>query len=302
MPNNHESAFDTEPAEPEGKDRWVKRLVAVPLLIVAVCVGIALLFNAMIGRTPSPSERLQRVRAGGPNEKWQSAAALTHELQSNPALLRDPRLQAEVLAAFRDAEGDDPRVRQYLAGILGEMQLPESVPVLCSALKDPNREYVVATLEALAKIGSVAAYDAVVPYATIADPNLRKLGFFVLGRIKDPRATPLLESALNDQDFQVRVNAIFALANLDDQRAVSELTPLLDRNVLARNGFKGSHSVGAGAAADDMEPVLLNALTVAGHFREASLRPSIERLRDSDPNPQVQRAALEALAQIARAD
>jgi HEAT repeat protein len=51
-----------------------------------------------------------------------------------------------------------------------------------------------------------------------------------------------------------------------------------------------------------MEPILINALTVAGHFRQTALRPSIERLRDSDPNPRVQRAAIEALGQIGRAD
>src|SRR5262245_52683475 len=162
----------------------------------------------MVGRAPTPSERLQRVRAGGPNEKWQSAAALTHELQSNPKLLSEPRLQQEVLSAFRDADNDDPRVRQYLAGILGEMRLPEAVPVLSRAITDPTRDYVVAVLEALAKIGSVASYDAVLPYATQDDANLRKLAFFVLGRIKDPRAVPVLENGLSDQDFQVRANAI----------------------------------------------------------------------------------------------
>ncbi|MFO0980562.1 MAG: HEAT repeat domain-containing protein [Planctomycetota bacterium] len=219
-------------------------------------------------------------------------------MKSRPELLTDGRFQGEVLAAFRESAGDDPKVRKFLAEILGQMRLPEAVPALKAALVDPTQDYVVAVLLALAQIGSPTAYDAVLPYAKIADANLRKLAYFVLGRIKDDQAIPVLAKGLQDEDFQARVNAIFALASFDDRRALAELKPLLDRSFLARNGFHGGQSVGAGAAEDDMEPILTNALTVAGHFHEAALRTDIDRLRASDPSPRVQRAAIEALAEL----
>jgi HEAT repeat protein len=60
------------------------------------------------------------------------------------------------------------------------------------------------------------------------DPRVRRYLTLVLGRLGEPRAVPLLESALTDKDPETRLYALWALALIGDPKSASRVRPLLE--------------------------------------------------------------------------
>jgi HEAT repeat protein len=60
------------------------------------------------------------------------------------------------------------------------------------------------------------------------DPRVRRYLTLVLGRLGDPKAVPLLESALSDQDAETRLYALWALALVGDPKSAPKVRPLLE--------------------------------------------------------------------------
>ncbi len=85
------------------------------------------------------------------------------------------------------------------------------------ALKDPAER--AAFSEAAMKAFEGAEAD---------DPRVRRYLTLVLGRLGDPKAVPLLESALSDKDAETRLYALWALALIGDPASAPKVRPLLE--------------------------------------------------------------------------
>jgi HEAT repeat protein len=60
------------------------------------------------------------------------------------------------------------------------------------------------------------------------DPRVRRYLTLVLGRLGDPQAVPLLESALDDKDPETRLYALWALALIGNPSSALKTRPLLE--------------------------------------------------------------------------
>jgi hypothetical protein len=60
------------------------------------------------------------------------------------------------------------------------------------------------------------------------DPRVRRYLTLVLGRLGDPKAVPLLESALDDKDAETRLYALWALALIGNPSSAPRVRPLLE--------------------------------------------------------------------------
>lgn len=99
----------------------------------------------------------------------------------NTALVATGRMAIEpLLAALKD---DDQSLRQFAAGVLGQIRDPRSVEPLAAALQD-------------------------------ADPDVRRNAASALGQIGDPRALEPLEIAAIDREEKVRQAAAEALGTI----------------------------------------------------------------------------------------
>lgn len=120
----------------------------------------------------------------------------------------------QVIASLQD---DDYRIRVNAAKVLGEIGDPQAVVPLCAAMKDEIWRVRVNARWALEKIGQPAV-GALIPLLNSGEPGLREAAAMALGRIKDPRAIPVLQTAFKeDKNNLVRARAARALEELQDR-------------------------------------------------------------------------------------
>jgi HEAT repeat protein len=125
---------------------------------------------------------------------------------------------------LRDA---DPSVRQYSAwalGNLGERASPEAASALIVLLGDPVSTVANAAAQAIGSIG--AEPEAVTQLLTIlreGSVQARRAVITVLSVLESPLTYNGLLSALADQNADVRQEAVAALGELGDRRAVPEI-------------------------------------------------------------------------------
>ena len=153
-----------------------------------------------------------------------------------------------------------PSVRQATAEALAQLGRMESSTAVLPLLEDPERDVVCAAIRCLSSIGDTRAIypllclatsridvqlqslDTVVKLgelqlselialAASADSDLQADIVFVLGKLADPSAIPVLISLLNDSDQgSVRAAATQAIGRIGDPRTAGILTGLLKDN------------------------------------------------------------------------
>ncbi|MDP6958019.1 MAG: HEAT repeat domain-containing protein, partial [Planctomycetota bacterium] len=133
-------------------------------------------------------------------------------------------------------------------------------------------------LGALENSGHPAAYDKIVPYLDHSDTQTRVDAVSALGRMPQPEATTHLVQAMGDQSPEVRVAAILAASN---RSSGSEL----------KAGVKNA------LLSDPSKEVRQEALNYfAGSLEsDPSVAPLLQQVASSDPDPEIQQAAREAL-------
>lgn len=285
-----EAATVEEPEEVP-KSSWVLvgQFFVVPIIIVALCVGIFILFGLITGENRTARDYLEEVRAGKGSRRWQAAFELSKHLSSGARAREDPRLVRDLNAAFRAAKEDDPRVRQYLALAMGRMQDPSSVEPLIHSLGDRDPDTRLYVIWALGELRDVRAVEPLLGMTEDQDPNLRKMVVYSLGMLQDQRALPSLRAALNDRSQDVRWNAALALARLRDPSGVEIIHQMLDRKHL--------ESLPAVSAAQVSE-AMINAARAAALLKDSSARSLLEEVRENDQDLKVRGAAIEALKEI----
>jgi HEAT repeat protein len=261
------------------------QFVVFPLGVVLIGVLIFLLFGKLASEQQTIPEYLNDIRTGGSHRKFQAAYELSKSLKRGEAA-RYPDLWRQVAQVFRGAADDDPRIRQYLALVLGRLGNRGATPVLIDALKDPAVETRIYVLLALMELRDPAAVPAILEAASDREKDVRKTALYALGQIRDPGAVPVLASALEDPVADIRYNAALALAQYGDQRAAPVLREMLDRSRL---------SAVPGMRPDQVEEAMLGAIAAYGKLLGPANAHELEQIAERDPSVRVQSAARAAL-------
>lgn len=123
-----------------------------------------------------------------------------------------------------------PWVRYYAAqglGRIGAEAGPEASKQLIEKLRDPAPHVRVAVIEALAKLRTPDAWEAVVRAATSRDPDERRAGLVGVGLQKREGAVSILVEAARSDDPATRLVAISALAHYNEPEALATLDAAL---------------------------------------------------------------------------
>jgi len=258
-----------------------------PLIIIAICVGIFLLFGYLTYEQKTASEYLNDVKAGSDICcRWQSAYELSTIISSQKEKLRRTDFVNDLIKVYKSSRDDDPRVRRYLALTIGHLGDLRGVPALVEGLSDAQVENQVYTLWALGSIGDKAAVPHILKKLDSQDPALRRTAAYVLGAIKDPTATHDLQIALNDSNDDVRWNAAMALAQMNDASGADVLMNLIDRNYLDKL---------QGMTPEQKGELLINAVKCLGILKFQAAHDKIMALSQNDPDLAVRDASLEVL-------
>jgi HEAT repeat protein len=261
------------------------QFVVFPLGIVAIAVGIFFLFGRLASDEQTIPDYLNEVRSGGRRERWQAAYQLSQLINAGEAR-KYPHLSEDVIRVFEEAKRDDPRIREYLGMVLGNLGDRRATPVLIEALGDSAPETRLYAALALGRLHDPAAVPALLHVFATDERDVRKSAAYALGEIGDARAVPALEGALADPIADVRYNAAIALARLGDSRAIGVLREMLDRASLDRV---------QGMRDDQKEATMLAAIPAILKIAPQEARTILGPLSQKDPSLQVRSAAKEAL-------
>ena len=258
-----------------------------PLIIIAICVGIFLLFGYLTYEQKTPGDYLRDVQTGSDLCcRWQAAYELSNMISANKDSIRRTDFVNDVVKVFQNSRGDDPRVRRYLALTMGQLGDPRAVPALVEGLNDPEPENQIYTLWALGSIGDASAAPNIVGRLKSEEPAVRKTAAYILGVIKDRNAIHDLQVALNDPNSDVRWNAAMALAQMNDAAGAEVLAGLLDR------GYVDNLE---GMTPGQKSELMINAIKCLGVLKFGPAQDKIAALSRSDPDLSVRDASLEAL-------
>lgn len=264
------------------------QFVVFPLGIVAIAVAIFFLFGKLASDEQTIPEYLNEVKSGGRRERWQAAYQLSQLINVGEAK-KYPNLVDDVGRVFAGAKTDDPRIRQYLAMVLGNLGDRRATPLLVDALGDRPPENRIYAALALGRLRDPAAVPHLLNAFANDERDVRKAAAFALGEIGDRRAVDPLVAALGDPIADVRYNAAIALARFGDGRAIGVLREMLDRSRLERV---------AGMRPDQKEATMLAAIPALVRIAPEEARTILPPLAENDPSLQVRSAAREALAEV----
>jgi hypothetical protein len=262
------------------------QFVLFPLGVVAIAVGIFFLFGKMASDEQTVPDYLNEVQSGGRRERWQAAYQLSQLINAGEAR-KYPNLIHDVIRVYESAKNDDPRIRQYLSMVLGNLGDRRATPLLVDALGDRAPETRIYAALALGRLGDPQAVPPLIQVFSTDERDVRKAAAYALGEIHDPRALPALAGALSDPIADIRYNAAIALARYGDTRAIGVLREMLDRSRLDRV---------AGMRPEQKEAAMLAAIPALVKIAPEEAKAILGPLAKTDSSLQVRSAAAEALS------
>ncbi|MEK7865119.1 MAG: HEAT repeat domain-containing protein [Planctomycetota bacterium] len=266
----------------------------IPVGIVGACAAVFLGLRAIVGDAKSPDELLDEVGSGAVNRRWQAAFELSQVLsQENPPEI-GPKFVDGAVAAFLAAEGDDKRIREYLALILGRTRDRRATKPLLEALPGADAQLRVNILLALGEISDPLAKDEFLRALDDAgDAGVRKAALVGLSRLpKEDAILARVRTHLTDPVADVKWNAALVLAALDDPAGADVLFEMLDRALIQKQVMSAEEG---GAEKDPAAAILRNAVSASARLYQERFRKPYETLSANDPDPDVRRFAAEAL-------
>jgi len=228
---------------------------------------------------------------------------------------------AEALGKIRDVraidpliqtlEDEDEDVRKSAAEALGNIGGTRAIEPLIQTLKDIKRSVRKSAAEALAKIGEPVV-EPLIHAMDDEDEHVRLGASWVLGEVRDIRATESLLHALKDENFDIQnfdipLSAAEALGKIGDKRAVEPLIQALkdDREgvrwsaaeVLGEIGDKRAVEPLIHTLKDETKDVRFGAAWALGEIGDKrAVEPLIHVLKDKSTD--VRKSAAEALGKI----
>lgn len=291
MPEPESPPPSPSPTEPKDSPlRLVLGLFVVPLVVVVLCVAVFIGFGWIAYERHGVADYVNDLRSYFPNRRWQAAYELSKVLAADPnALAEAPGALADVRRLFVE-EKDDPRVRRYLALVLGRSKDRAALPLLLQAAREGDPELRIYALWSLGAIGDPQAEAPLVEALSDPDAGIRKTAAFALGVLGDTSAALALEPLLNDGTADVRWNAALALARLGSAAGAGILEQMLDRRQLAAV---------PGITPEQQEEAMISAVAALRAAQGAKAIPLLDRLAQSDPSLKVRQAAMAARKQVA---
>lgn len=300
-------------------------LFVVPLLIVAVIVGVFLGIGALVGTEKKLDDRLTEVESGGVNERWQAAAHLTQIAVEHPEQFADAHVRDRLRRMFESAGPQDSRLRQWITELWWRIGDEAATPLMVegiantkAALDAPGgrsgpvfelaSKELITYLRSLGKLEAAAAEPAVLSVANDPDWGVRVAVTEALGGIgrkairsggKPSDAVIAALTKLHEDDNPwVRMSAALFLAKCRHGEGLTTLEAMLDREWLARQGLHfpddGRYSV------NDFDPApekMIYALLAIGELVDAGV---VEHGGDGPLRDAVAKAAKDANGDVKR--
>jgi HEAT repeat protein len=296
-------AEDSVEDEPELDEWWswgnFARLFIFPLIIVIVSVGIYGTFQMMLHDQTTISDYISQMRTGPKNERWRAAYSLAQAVRSQEAQKKLTRDSVNsIINLYQTTEY--PKMRQYLALVLAEIPLKESVDSLVEGLNSDDPGVKVNTALALGRLYENAQSEIIKEQVRSTAPKIasllddqkaevRRMAAFVLGSLQNPVVIDELKNTLNDSADEVRWNGAIALGQLGSKAGEDVLLKVLNR------ALKGNFT--------DWEPGVRRNLLVstmqslAKLDSEQALDP-LRKLKESDEDSHVREVALKTIRDI----
>ncbi|MCZ6596509.1 MAG: HEAT repeat domain-containing protein [Planctomycetota bacterium] len=288
-------------------------LVVTPALIVAVFVGISVLFGGLAGDVASPAENLDRMLHGTSNERDQASLVLVQQVFDHIMARQEGResewkiddsFLPDLRRTWEETAEEDVLRRYVLAVILVQLGDDTGVARLGFILDlsedlDPGGELRFGVLLCLGALGPdlhveqrEQAAQRAIPFLRNEDAGLRSAAAIALQTLPTPETVPALQAALIDGSLAVRGNAAISLSHLGDGAGVDVLHDLLDpATYAAERGLDPA----LWTRAEDVSRSRVKAVEALARLG----RPEdLERLREiaaGDPDLNVREAALHAL-------
>jgi hypothetical protein len=284
----------------------------IPLVVVGVTVLLYVGFRSLVADARTAEDYIAEVRGGGTNRQWPAAFELSR-LMDDPKVRADRRLAVELIKAFDETKGGDPRVRKYLALAIGRLEPPlppEGVTVLLASLDDPEKPWTpdmwsringwteemneahISTIWALGASGDEAVVPRLQPLYASPDAGIRKIVVYALGALPGDAQNLTLRTALQDSAIDVRWNAAVALARHGNHDGVPVLRQMLDRAYVEQTVKR---EVRLDADQDPIADVMISGIRAGAALKDEGLRSTMGTLSEQDRSLKVRQAALEAL-------
>ena len=268
---------------PESGFSLFVKLFLVPALIVAIALGIFLLGTIALQHPKSAQQYLEELKSDSTSRRWQAAYELSRMLNQGEKIQFDESLRADLVKTFAEAKSDDPRIREYLALVLGRLKEKSAVAALSDAVHDESSDVKIYSLWALGNIEDPAGGPAALSALEDTDQAVRRMAVGALSSMKYAPAKNALENNLGDSNLALRYDSAVALARLKDEKAVPTL---LEMMVLKPTG----------QATDEMiQSSKLAAIEGAQELSNTSLHDQLVVMSKNDPDLKVRAAALQAL-------
>ncbi len=210
----------------------------------------------------------------------------------------------------------NPSVRAKAAEALGRVGNTKFIPILLQALTDESPLIRRTVIQSLGQIGATESIPALIIALTDQNPEISAAAAISLGQIRAETAIPDLIQSLNAPDAIVRSSSAQALSQIGSDVAVSPLLATLqaDADSTVMNSIVDALATIAKNDPKSIEQIQNTAKNIIARSTNSQLRQSavillskisiadsipelIELLQDPDPN--VVRAAIEALGNAA---
>jgi HEAT repeat protein len=259
------------------------KLFIVPAAIVAVALGIFLLGTLAIQHPKSAQEYLDELRSDSTSRRWQAAYELSRMLNQGEKVEFDENLRADLVKTFTEAKKDDPRVREYLALVLGRMKEKSAVPALSDAVGDESDDVKIYSLWALGNIEDSAGGAAALQALSNSNPEVQRMAVGALSALRYEPAKNALEANLTSSNEGLKYDSAVALARIKDEQAIPTLLSMMNLKA-------------TGQPSDEIiQSAKIAAIEGAQELNDAGLHAQVVTLSKNDPDLKVREAAMDAL-------
>ena len=267
----------------------------IPLAVVGVIVLVYGGFRMLLTTERTPAELLSDVRTGGRERRWPAAYELSRMLSDPRTEAQNPRLGAAIVQAFVDSEGDDPRVRRYLALAIGRLATPprEAVDELTAALGDSDTETRISVIWALGFARQTNRRWTTSKRCTARTTRVSaRWRCTRSGPWSGRETTPRCATRSTIRPADVQWNAAVALARHGRSDGMNVIRRMLDREYVTR---MVTRRAGTDDPLDPVSEVIVSGLQAAASLQAAELRQPIEALSETDQNLRVRELAMKTL-------
>lgn len=258
------------PVEPPSAS-FIVQLFLVPAIIVAVVIGVYLLFGRMAAGTTDWRQLVTDIKSANNNVRWRAALNLAEALDAD-AGRGDARQNLasvpEIATALNDlglellkspaTNEEHQQQLQFMLKAMGRMDAAAEVWPAINAALQPDRD-IETRKQALQSIAMMAGrrrekketlevpgvVDAVIDASLSPDPVLRQHAAFTLGLLPGGPADARLAVLLEDPDPMTRLNAAIGFAREQSSRGLPVFTQALKETA------EWARSPGTGADAAD---------------------------------------------------